>query len=98
MNKKIISLNITCQPYADFVQKLTALAKSKTSSSTCVANVHMCIEAYQDKSFADAVNGGDMVTPDGMPLVKALRLLYGVQQDRVAGMDLLPDLLKESED
>ena len=38
-----------------------------------------------------------MVTPDGMPLVKSLRQLYGVQQDRVAGMDLLPDLMSEAE-
>ncbi|GAB4043909.1 WecB/TagA/CpsF family glycosyltransferase [Spirosoma litoris] len=97
IKRKIISINVTCQSYSDFVQKLTSLAAAKSSSYICVANVHMCIEAYKDKAFAAVVNGADIITPDGMPLVKALRLLYGIDQDRVAGMDLLPDLLKESE-
>lgn len=58
----------------------------------------MTIEAHWDKSFAELVNHADLVTPDGMPLAKAVNLLYGQKQDRVAGMDLLPDLLKEAED
>jgi N-acetylglucosaminyldiphosphoundecaprenol N-acetyl-beta-D-mannosaminyltransferase len=39
-----------------------------------------------------------MVTPDGMPLAVGMKLIYGLKQDRVAGMDLLPDLLKKSEE
>lgn len=57
----------------------------------------MTIEAHWDEQFADLVNKADLLTPDGMPLAKAMKLLYGIQQDRVAGMDLLPDLLKEAE-
>jgi len=60
-------------------------------------NVHMLIESYYDKNFAEIVNEADYVTPDGMPLAKALDLLYDEYQDRVAGMDLLPDLLLEAE-
>ena len=94
---KVISINITTLHYNDFLSRLSELAVSKQSSYTCVANVHMCIEAYQHKDFAAIVNQADLVTPDGMPLVKALKMLYGINQDRVAGMDLLPDLLKASE-
>lgn len=43
------------------------------------------------------VNQADIVTPDGMPLVWALRLLYGIKQERVAGMNLLPSLLEKAE-
>ena len=57
----------------------------------------MTIEAHNDPSFAEVVNNADLVTPDGMPLVWALRLLYGLKQERVAGMDLLPELLKAAE-
>lgn len=57
----------------------------------------MIIEAHWDPKFAELVNNANLVTPDGMPLVKAMRLLYGVKQERVAGMDLLPELLKEAE-
>ena len=94
---ELISIKITCKQYLNFVSHLIENALEKVSTYTCVANVHMCIEAYQHKDFAAIVNQADLVTPDGMPLVKALKWLYGINQDRVAGMDLLPDLLKESE-
>ena len=97
MIKKIIALNITCAPYESFVNQIIELAEGKASSYVCVANVHMCIEAFNAKAFATTVNGANLVTPDGMPLAKAIQLLYGVKQDRVAGMDLLPDLLSEAE-
>lgn len=57
----------------------------------------MTIEAHWDLKFAEVVNNADLVTPDGMPLAKAMKYLYGVKQDRVAGMDLLPDLLSAAE-
>lgn len=97
MNKKVLSINISCWPYLEFVDRLRALALLQKSAYVCVANVHMTIEAHDDPSFAAIVNGADGVTPDGMPLVAALKLLYGVTQERVTGMDLLPDLLKVAE-
>jgi N-acetylglucosaminyldiphosphoundecaprenol N-acetyl-beta-D-mannosaminyltransferase len=58
----------------------------------------MFIEAYRQESFLKIINDADIVTPDGMPLTWALKILYGVKQPRVAGMDLLPDLLKKAEE
>ncbi len=98
MTSKVISLNITRGLYVSFIERVMELGTKRISSYVCVANVHMCIEAYQDQQFVQIVNHANVVTPDGMPLVKALKLLYGIRQDRVAGMDLLPDLLKESEE
>lgn len=97
MKKRIISLDITSIPYSEFIDKICYLAAEKISSYICVANVHMCIEAYDDAEFQNIVNNADMVTPDGMPLAKGIQWLYGKEQERVAGMDLLPDLLKECE-
>lgn len=95
--KKLLTLDIASGNYQKFIDNLIFLAKSKNSSYICVANVHMLVEAYRDKFFAEVVNRADIVVPDGMPLAKGMQLLYGEQQDRVAGMDLLPDLLRESE-
>jgi N-acetylglucosaminyldiphosphoundecaprenol N-acetyl-beta-D-mannosaminyltransferase len=96
-NKLIISLSITSGSYDSFINRIIELGKDKISSYVCVANVHMCIEAYDDLTFAAVVNGASLVTPDGMPLAKAIQFLYGEHQDRVAGMDLLPDLLSKAE-
>lgn len=94
MNHKIVSFNVGLGSYSSFIDRIIELGSNKVSSYVCVANVHMCIEAYDDTAFKAIVNGADLVTPDGMPLAKAISFIYGKKQDRVAGMDLLPDLLK----
>lgn len=93
---KLLSLNISLGTYSSFLEKLLLLSKQK-SSYTCFANVHMLIEAYNNPRFSEVVNNADLTAADGMPIAKALDILYGIKQDRIAGMDVLPDLLKISE-
>jgi len=95
--KKVLDFNISYGRYNDFVKEIVLSAKQNISSYVCIANVHMFIEAYRDKLFLDVIDNADIATPDGMPLVLALRFLKGIVQERVAGMDLLPDLLKIAE-
>ncbi len=73
------------------------MAHQRRSSYVCFANVHMLMEAYYDPDFNEVVNQADMVAPDGRPLSVLMKLQYGIRQDRVCGMDLLPDLLVEAE-
>jgi N-acetylglucosaminyldiphosphoundecaprenol N-acetyl-beta-D-mannosaminyltransferase len=95
--KRFLSLDISLGTYDEFIRKILYLAHIKQSSYVCVANVHMLVEAHKDDNFQAIVNNADIITPDGMPLAKGLKFLYGIKQDRVAGMDILPDLLKFSE-
>ncbi len=92
--KRIISLDLSTGKYSDFLNKIKNLAQSKMSSYVCVANVHMLVEAYCNEAFKNVINSANLVTPDGMPLVYALKKKYNIIQDRVAGMDLLPDLIE----
>lgn len=91
----IINSKINIGNYANFLSFLTQLAKTQKSSYVCVANVHMLIEGYQDSIFQEIINNANMTTPDGMPLAKAMKWLYGIDQERVAGMDLMPDLMRK---
>ena len=91
--RKILDFKINLGNYKSFIEHIVSLAKRRSSSVICVANVHMFIEAFRDKQFLKLLKEADIVTPDGRPLVWSLRLLYGIKQDRVCGMDLLPDLL-----
>lgn len=95
--KKIIKSLISIGRYEQFMSELLSLAKDKQSSYICVANVHMTIEAYNDKKFEAIVNNANITTPDGMPLAKAIKYIYGIEQDRVAGMDLTSDIMRKSE-
>ena len=94
---KVIKSLISVGKYADFVSNIMTLSQKSSSSYVCVANVHMTIEAYDSTSFLDIVNSADITTPDGMPLAKAMKYIYGLEQDRVAGMDLMPSLMEVCE-
>ena len=94
MRSKIISLDICLLDYEESLNQLIAYAKERRKGYACFANVHMVIEAYQDKQFDKDVNSATLVLPDGMPLVKTLKWFYGIEQDRVAGMDVMPDLIR----
>jgi N-acetylglucosaminyldiphosphoundecaprenol N-acetyl-beta-D-mannosaminyltransferase len=93
--KNIINFPITTGNYSSFVSHIVSLANQKESANVCVANVHMFIEAYKDENFKNIINDATVVTPDGKPLTWVLNYVYGIRQDRVAGMDLLPDLLQQ---
>jgi N-acetylglucosaminyldiphosphoundecaprenol N-acetyl-beta-D-mannosaminyltransferase len=94
MNKlNLLSIPVSTGSYGDFVHRIINSAHAEKRSYACIANVHMLVEAHNDQSFAKVIHDADVITPDGKPLGWALRLLYGIKQERVAGMDLLPDLL-----
>ncbi|MDM5264380.1 WecB/TagA/CpsF family glycosyltransferase [Sulfurovum sp. XTW-4] len=96
--RKVINTLINTGSYEELIGNILDLSKNSRSSYVCISNVHMAIEAYLDKTFCNIVNSSDIATPDGMPLAKAMKMLYSVDQDRVAGMDLMPDLMHISEE
>jgi N-acetylglucosaminyldiphosphoundecaprenol N-acetyl-beta-D-mannosaminyltransferase len=96
--RELLSLNISVGSYADFINNLLEMAQLRQSKYTCFANVHMLIEGHNDPSFANVINNANLIAPDGKALTWALRILYGLKQDRVAGMDILPDLLQQASD
>ena len=93
MKKKVIEIMVSTGKYSTFLNEFITLSDERKSSYVCVANVHMAIEAHKELSFRSIVNRADVTTPDGMPLAKAIKLLYAIDQDRVAGMDIMPDLM-----
>lgn len=98
VQKKAVSkFNWTIGKYVDIIDAITELAISRTSSTVYFAGAHMFFEAHKSKDFLALVNKADIVAPDGKPVVWILRLLYGIKQERVAGMDAISDLLQRME-
>lgn len=96
LRRRFTSVSVDTGKYIEFVNRIIEMA-GEQSSYTCVANAHMVVEAQLNKYYADVVNNANLITPDGVPLKWGLSLIYGIDQERVSGMDLLPDLLKEAE-
>jgi N-acetylglucosaminyldiphosphoundecaprenol N-acetyl-beta-D-mannosaminyltransferase len=97
--KKIDLFNIRLSTggYKEFIRDILFTAQGNNSAYACLVNVHMLIEAKRDIDFQHELDNARLLLPDGKPLGWALKLLYGIKQDRVAGMDLLPDLIAEAE-
>ncbi|MEM6262751.1 MAG: WecB/TagA/CpsF family glycosyltransferase [Bacteroidota bacterium] len=98
MNKvNILSAAITTGSYGQLLDQLFSLARQPEAAYVCFSNVHMVIEAQRDPMFRTILNQADMAVPDGMPVAKAVNLLHGQEQDRFAGMDIVPETFSRSE-
>jgi N-acetylglucosaminyldiphosphoundecaprenol N-acetyl-beta-D-mannosaminyltransferase len=94
--EKLFGLKINSGRFEEFANQIITLSSPGQSAIVCVANVHMFMEAQKDKELSNIINQADLVTPDGLPLCWALKLINGLDQERVAGMDLLPVLLEKA--
>ncbi|MFD1187556.1 WecB/TagA/CpsF family glycosyltransferase [Pontibacter rugosus] len=94
--RQLLNSLISAGTFDQFVDQVFWLTDNKPSSYVCFANVHMLMEARQDKDFSELLNNADLAAPDGGPLSKLMKMLYGKEQDRVPGMDLMPRLLQEA--
>ncbi len=94
---KVSKMKFSTGNYSEFVDEIIKLSENKKSSYVCVANAHMLVEANQLESFLSVVNNADIVTPDGMPIVRVINKYCGVKTDRVAGMDLISSLFDRCE-
>lgn len=63
----------------------------------CVTSVHGVMEARKDSTLRGILNEADIVTPDGMPLVWALRSFGATGQERVYGPNLMLRLCAQAE-
>ena len=86
---KVINVDINQTSYADSCDRLVKLAEQSQSCYVVAANVHVVMTAYWDRAYAQVLANAEIVTPDGMPLVWAMRSLGAKQQQRVYGPDLM---------
>ena len=89
-------LNVTVDARRQVFQTSAAVigwAQSHSSRYVCVATVNNVMEAWDSPEFRAITNAADLVTPDGMPLVWALKLLGFPNATRVYGPDLTPLVL-----
>ena len=97
LKKRIINAKIDLLSYSECKIEILKHASENKNSFICFANTHMTIEAYRNPWYADYINNSLFTVADGVPLKFSIRLIYGIQQERIAGMDFTPDLINEAE-
>jgi N-acetylglucosaminyldiphosphoundecaprenol N-acetyl-beta-D-mannosaminyltransferase len=92
----IIDVRVDPTTYDRAATLITAWAREGASKYVCIATVNNVMESYGSAEFRSVMNGADLVTPDGMPLVWGLRLLGHKTATRVYGPDLTEILLERA--
>lgn len=91
--RSVLGTRVDATSYDDAVSRCVEWAQRGETRYVCVSTVHMVMEGYDSREYQRVVNGADLVTPDGVPLVWALRLLGIKNVSRVYGPELTPRLL-----
>jgi N-acetylglucosaminyldiphosphoundecaprenol N-acetyl-beta-D-mannosaminyltransferase len=94
---RILGVNVASSTYAEVSDNCLAWAGKRESKAVFFANVHVVMEAFDDAAFREQLNAADMVNPDGMPLVWALRARGEPRATRVYGPDATEALLYAAE-
>ncbi len=96
----IISVGISKTSYAEVVELCRGWISERAANGNgparyiCVTSAHGVILAKDDPSFAEILNAADIATPDGMPVVWALRSFGSIGQQRVYGPTLMLELCR----
>lgn len=91
----ILGVGITPTSYGDVLRQCRAWIDQRRAVQglpgrcICVVSVHGIMTAVQDASCRAVLNQADLATPDGMPVVWALRSFGAADQRRVYGPNLM---------
>lgn len=94
----VLGMRVDAPSVEGAAAQITEWASKSLPRMVCAANVHMTMEAHDDRSFQSQINAADLVLPDGVPLVWALHLLGCPDATRVrVSPDFLIELLVRAE-
>ncbi|MDW3214167.1 MAG: WecB/TagA/CpsF family glycosyltransferase [Ilumatobacteraceae bacterium] len=88
------TMSETIGTVADFVRDGR---RRSTTHQVATVNVDFLVNALGDPQLIEILQNADLCIADGMPVVWSSRLLGMPLRERVAGSDLLPRLISESE-
>lgn len=86
-SRPVVAIRVDATSYPDATARVMQWAREREARMVVAANVHLTMEAFDDAGYRRLINAADLITPDGMPLVWALRM-QGVDAGRVYGPDL----------
>ncbi len=98
MSQQVLSMRVDPVCAAEAVDMITTWATEKAARVVCAANVHMVMEACDDRDFRAALASADLAVADGRPVWLACRLLGSPDACHLRGQDLMLSLCEVSAD
>lgn len=94
---KVLNLDVQLTDHLSVVDSIFKISNNGSSGYICAANVHMCMEAFDNTKYGEIINNASMTVPDGRPLVWAQMLLGHNNARQVRGSDLMLNVCEEAE-
>ena len=94
----ILKTNINVTDMESTVSYITSNLDALKGDYICVSNVHTTVMAFRDEEYRNIQNSAAMALPDGQPLSIVSRKRGYRNAQRVAGPDLMPEILKLSQE
>lgn len=93
---RIADTEIAALTFEETMHTVEQWAAGRKNSYVCICNTHSIVTAGNQPEFREALACADLCTPDGMPLVWALKLYGFERQDRVDGPTLMLKLCERA--
>lgn len=90
------SYDVVARQVSEWIEARRTGAAVSRGRYICVTSVHGVMTAHRDSAFRRILNAADIVTPDGMPIVWALRSLGHKGQQRVYGPTLMLEICRRA--
>ncbi len=94
----ILGVDIAVTNMRSVVGYLTENLEQLRGKYVCVSNVHTTVLSYNDESYLKIQNESALAIPDGKPLSLICKVRGYKNAQRVAGPDLMPEILRLSEE
>lgn len=91
---EILGVGVDSVTMAQAVERIENLIGAKKNSLVATANAEMLMRATKDEELKKILNAADLVVADGAGTVWAARHLGKKMPERVAGADLVQELMK----
>lgn len=91
---KILGVGVDAVTMAQAVEKIESLINEKKISIVATANAEMLMQATEDEELKKILNSSELVVADGAGTVWAAHHLGKDMPERVAGCDLVQELMK----
>ena len=86
---EILGVKVSAVNLQSAAEEIEGWIKTGHKAYVCVAPVSTLVDCQRDRAYRDVVNGADLVTPDGMPVVWLARAQRQPQVRRTYGPDLM---------
>lgn len=90
----ILGVKVDTKNMADSVEFLLNSLDDNCVTSVFTPNSEIILAAYRDPDYAEVLNRASLITPDGIGVVYASKILGNPLRERVSGFDLANNLLK----